>query len=71
MLPDPAGYADYVAALRSAAANEPGPGVRTLGRVRGQVEHAAMLRYIHCCTFQLSSVGSVRVPATGARGMGW
>jgi uncharacterized alpha-E superfamily protein len=31
-----------VAALRTAAANEPGPGVRTLGRVRGEVEHAAI-----------------------------
>ena len=31
-----------VAALRSAAENEPGPAVRTLGRVRAEVEHAAI-----------------------------
>ena len=31
-----------VAALRTAASNEPGPGVRTLGRVRADVEHAAI-----------------------------
>jgi uncharacterized alpha-E superfamily protein len=31
-----------VAALRSAAANDPGPAVRTLGRVRADVEHAAI-----------------------------
>lgn len=31
-----------VAALRSAAANDPGPGVRTLGRVRADVEHTAI-----------------------------
>jgi uncharacterized alpha-E superfamily protein len=31
-----------VAAPRSAAGNEPGPAVRTLGRVRGEVEHAAI-----------------------------
>jgi len=31
-----------VAALRSAAENDPGPAVRTLGRVRAEVEHAAI-----------------------------
>jgi len=31
-----------IASLRSAAANEPGPAVRTLGRVRGEVDHAAI-----------------------------
>jgi len=36
------GALSAVAGLRSAAENEAGPAVRTLGRVRGEVEHAAI-----------------------------
>ena len=37
-----AGFTGLVAALRSAARNDPGPAGRTLGRVRADVEHAAI-----------------------------